>query len=103
MNRLGLKFLFLSLDKKTYDYVSRIPDMYPITFDKVIIEDSVTFLSKPFNILTRAKMGISYEALRLGYDVLFMDTDVVVIRDPIPMMRWNYIDYVFAVNKFCPE
>jgi hypothetical protein len=39
--------------------------------------------------------------MSLGYDVIFADADIVIIRDPIPILLWKNVDYVHSVNAIC--
>ncbi len=43
------------------------------------------------------------EILRLGYDVIFSDTDVVIVSDPFPTLLWKNVDYIHCVNEPCPS
>ena len=41
--------------------------------------------------------------MKLGFNVLFSDTDVVTTRDPLHLMIWKNMDYVFSINHICPD
>jgi hypothetical protein len=45
---------------------------------------------------------LSLSLCRGRYDILFADTDVVLLQDPLPLVLWRGVDYVHSVNKFCP-
>jgi len=66
------------------------------------MEEATTFRSRHFNMIVKRKKHAVYDIMRLGYHVLFSDTDVVVTRDPMPLMVWKNMDYVFSVNHICP-
>jgi len=68
-----------------------------------IVNESQKFRSRQFNIISRRKMDAVYKVLELGYDVMFIDTDVILVNDPVPIMIWNNVDYVHAINMFCPR
>ena len=70
--------------------------------NETIGEDMTYFRNTKFNIITRYKKKIVTNILSLGYDVLFSDTDVVVVRDPMPYLRFTNVDYVHSVNVLCP-
>ena len=36
------------------------------------------------------------------YNLIFADTDVVVVQDPLPLVLWQGVDYVHSINRFCP-
>jgi hypothetical protein len=40
-------------------------------------------------------------ALKLGYDVIFSDVDIAVLRDPIDYLFLNQIDYTHSTNNGC--
>jgi hypothetical protein len=42
-----------------------------------------------------------HDALELGYDVLFSDTDVALLQDPLPHMIFKGVDYVHSLNAIC--
>lgn len=62
---------------------------------------STEFRSKQFNLITARKKEAVHDILMLGYDVLFSDTDVAVIRDPLPYMLRTNVDYVHSLNYMC--
>jgi hypothetical protein len=59
------------------------------------------FRSKQFNIITARKKQAVLSIMKLGYDVLFSDTDVALVRDPLPYLFWQNVDYVHSLNAFC--
>ena len=44
-------------------------------------------------------MEAVYGALKLGYDVVFSDVDVIILKDPIEYLFYPSIDYVHSVNN----
>ena len=66
-----------------------------------VTSDSVTFRSKQFNLITARKKEAVHDILVLGYDVLFSDTDVAMLRDPLPYLLWKNVDYVHSLNAVC--
>ena len=106
-DRLGMKFLVVSMDAQTHEYLVNNTTMisYSLGAGKVgeVTSGSVEFRSKQFNILTAKKKEAVHDILQLGYDVLFSDTDVAMVRDPFPYMLWNNVDYVHSVNAICTK
>lgn len=37
----------------------------------------------------------------LGYDVLFVDTDVALLQDPMSYFMYENIDFIHSVNMIC--
>ena len=100
-----MKFLVIALDLKTHQDLHKkggIQSFYDSTARR-IDERSQKFRSNQFNVISRRKMEAVYRALALKYDVIFVDTDVVLLNDPLPYLRWNNVDYVHAVNIMCPR
>lgn len=52
-------------------------------------------------MLIAKKKEIVHDILKLGYNVLFSDTDVAMIRDPIPYMIRSNVDYAHSLNYMC--
>lgn len=105
MKRLGMKYIVMAMDKKVYDYLERNTSIvaYHLTGDSNADVTSLPqeFRSKNFNIITAKKKEAVHKILLLGYDVLFADTDVAILRDPLPYMIWKNVDYVHSINAFC--
>ena len=40
-------------------------------------------------------------ALNLGYNVIFSDVDIAILRDPINYLFHEGVDYVHSTNKGC--
>jgi hypothetical protein len=104
--RLGFKVLVISLDQKTHNYVhEHIRHFYSYFFhgNGVVHETSTEFRSAQFHIITNRKKEAILEIMKLGYDVLFADPDVALLRDPFPYVLWKNVDYVHSVNLICPK
>ena len=109
-DRLGLKFLVIALDERSYLYLAKHSDMnvYYMSSgsDKssdAITSDSTTFRSKQFNLITARKKEAVHDILSLGYDVIFSDTDVAILKDPTPYLLWKNVDYVHSLNAPCEK
>jgi hypothetical protein len=104
MDRLGIKFLVIALDKRTDEYMNKLNITSIFYTGKVKVEESYAeFRTKQFNIITNRKMDAVLRILELGYDVIFADVDVVVIRDPMPFFDLNEVDYMHSHNLICPR
>lgn len=109
MDRLGLKFMVLSMDAHTHHYMSsrdmisyHFAHMHTSVDNSTVGEAMTGFRSKGFNHISRnKKRGVS-DILELGYNVLFSDGDVAVIRDPIQYLQYANVDYIHSVNVLCP-
>lgn len=107
-DRMGLKFLVVAMDEKAYQYLTKHTNMVtyymPTGIDNTTVtvtSDSVTFRSKQFNLITARKKEAVHDILVLGYDVLFSDTDVAIVRNPLPYLLWKNVDYVHSLNAVC--
>lgn len=97
------------MDKHAYDTLSKHSNLtvYYMGANDVAGESTdVTsapqeFRSKHFNVITAKKKEVAHDIMALGYDVLFSDTDVAMVRDPLPYMIWKNVDYVHSINAIC--
>ncbi len=111
-DRLGLKVLVMSLDHKTHKHIySQLNTGTPRTYfsyfwqsgEGQVTEHLSEFHRGQFHMITMTKLEGLVALLRLGYDVLYTDTDIAIVRDPFPYLIWNNIDYVYSVNQPCPQ
>lgn len=104
LDRLGIKILFIAMDEKTHLYMSNISGTYSVLYNSSnysIQEESHRFRSKNFNYLSRSTIEAVYEILLQDYNVMFVETDVILVNDPIQIFIWENVDYVHAVNMGC--
>lgn len=105
MKRLGMKYIVMAMDTKVYDYLQQNTSIVAYHLTGADSSDVTSlpqeFRSKNFNIITAKKKEAVHKILNLGYDVLFADTDVAILRDPLPYMIWENVDYVHSLNAFC--
>ena len=59
------------------------------------------FGTSNFNTIGCRKMEIVLGALKLGYDVIFSDIDIVMMQDPLPYVFIKGMDYVHSQNNLC--
>lgn len=100
--RVGVKFLPIAMDRKIFRYIKR-NELFPATF---MIPEQVNttvsgFGTKNFNTIGCRKMEIVLGALKLGYDVIFSDIDIVMMQDPLPYVFMEGIDYAHSQNNLC--
>ncbi len=105
MKRLKMKYLVFAMDKQAYEYLKvnttiNVYNMNNLDGSEVTSLPQL-FRSKQFNIITAKKKEAVHDVMLLGYDVLFSDTDVAVVRDPFPYMVWKNVDYVHSLNAMC--
>jgi hypothetical protein len=102
---LGLKFLVIAMDMQLHSYLTNHTDMVSYFMSNgvagEVTSEPVDFRSKQFNLITAKKKECVHEILMLGYDVLFTDTDVAMLIDPIPYLLWRNVDYVHSLNAVC--
>lgn len=109
-DRIGLKFLVIALDEKSYHYLLKDTEMHVYHMGHgsnkstlAVQHNSTSFRSDQFNLITTRKKEIVHDIMLLGFDVLFADTDVAIIRDPMPFLLWSNVDYVHSVNTRCTK
>lgn len=104
-DRLGFKFIVMAMDRKAHEYISKNTTMtsYFMTggHGGQMTGTAQKFRSADFNLITARKKEAVHSILKLGYNVIFSDTDVAMIRDPIPYMMWENVDYVHSLNYMC--
>eukprot|EP01038_Epipyxis_sp_PR26KG_P009863 gene9863-13270_t len=105
-DRLGIKFLPVALDEPVYTYVTNqqkspsflMPD---IPGRERVKTEAQKFGGKNFNLIGCRKLEAVGGALKLGYDVVFSDVDIALLRDPINYLFFEEIDYVHSENNGC--
>ena len=55
-------------------------------------EGAARFRSKAFNAIVTRKKAATLAVMQLGYDIVFADTDVVIVQDPLPLVLWQVTD-----------
>lgn len=88
-------FLVIAEDEKAYDYMVRVYPNHVISISDILTSpDAVTgeyaeFMSKQFRAITNQRAQIWLEILNLGYNVLAIDSDMVLLKNPmttLPLM-----------------
>ena len=104
MDRLSFSFIVLALDSRTAKFVrENMPSVsvYELIGRKKVSESSSVFRTPQFNLIGEMKIEGVLRVLRLGYNVLFADIDIAILRDPFPHMIFDNIDYSHTVNQIC--
>jgi hypothetical protein len=103
MRRLGMKYLVITMDKDAETELRKHPhiETFLMAGEGEIHSTAQEFRSKQFNLITTRKKAAVHSIMQLGFDVLFSDTDVAIVRDPFPYLLWDNVDYVHSVNAFC--
>jgi len=106
-DRLDMKFLVFAMDNAAHNYIIQNTNMLSYNMGSGAVggvtEGSTTFRSKQFNLITAKKKEAVHDILLLGYNVIFTDTDVAIVRDPFKYMLWDNVDYVHSLNTNCKE
>lgn len=104
-DRLGMKFLVMAMDAQAHNYITHNTTMNSFLMGGGAVGEvtgsATDFRTKQFNLITAKKKEAVHDILQLGYDVLFSDTDVAMIRDPLPYMNRINVDYAHSLNYMC--
>ena len=89
-------FLFISADAKAFEVLKRRGiESFLYQHSQINTDEASKFYSDDFKLKTSIKIKIITAALRLGFQVLFTDADVVYLRNPIPhLTSFNNADLV---------
>lgn len=108
MERMKWKYLILSLDKNASE-VLEADALNLISYrawedGQEAATDSSYFREPIFNFITLRKIELAYRIMKSGYDIIFMDSDITVINDFVPLLA-NYddmYDLMYSKNHpFC--
>jgi len=99
------------MDKHVHDYVTtRLSDVYHSHLwlgtagaSSDVHEGATEFRSAQFHVITTRKKEAVLSIMELGYDVIFVDTDIAMIKSPLPYLFWKNVEYVHSHNKICPQ
>ena len=103
-DRLGMKFLVISMDRKVHDYIVKNTTMTSFWMKggpEAEVSGAQKFRTDGFNLISARKIQAVQHILRLGYNVIFSDTDVAIIRDPVPYLMWENVEYVHSLDYMC--
>ena len=110
MHRMKMKFLTFALDSKLFEETRDIEDMHVLHYNLSGINTSdIEDMSRQhefrqgfFNEITIRKLRAAYSVLARGYNILFSDTDVAIVNDPISYLLSKKVDYAHSINDVCP-
>ena len=123
IDRIGFKATVIAMDKSTHDFIEsqKYTNMFSYLIDDdtstipssnnrtrhtskgVIREQAADFRSPQFNLISNKKIEGVYNIIKEGYHAIFIDPDVVMLRDPAPYLFWDNVDYVHSLNWICPH
>ena len=93
-------FLPIAMDRKIYRFIKRSGAFYCNVHDSRASEHNGERLgTSNFNTVGCRKMEIVLGALKLGYDVIFSDIDIVMMQDPLPYVFIKGMDYVHSQKQ----
>ena len=105
LDRLHLKAVVFAFDENAYKYLIDLTkggsNIYPALYQIDNSGQSVEFRKGSFQALTLGKFKVVHEVLREGYNVVFSDPDVAIIRDPMGHFNIPGVDYIHSVNAKC--
>lgn len=101
----GIKFLFAAMEKRAFDMAPNNEHIKPALMvnDNSISPHASGWRQNQFNHITIVKLEVVYYLMKNGYDVIFFDTDIILLEDPIPYMVLPQYDYVHQINEACPK
>lgn len=105
LDRLNMKALVIAMDEMADAYADEHLTnfhSYFLTGKQTVEATPTEFRTKQFHVITNRKIEGVLNILKLGYDVIFIDPDIALLRDPTPYLFWKGVDYVHSVNKICP-
>ena len=109
LNELAMKALLFSLDSEMQKYAVKMvqkdpkaPTFYSYEW-ATGISSTADWRTPEFHVITTAKLEVVLAMLRLQYDVLFVDPDVALMRDPFPYLLWQNVDMAYSRNALCPS
>jgi len=100
----NLKMLFIAMDQKAYDSVpTNIPNIKRVVFleGTEVGTDVYSFREGQFNDISFRKLKVVLSLLKHGYDVIFFDSDIAILENPVPLLVLKQFDYVFQQDHFC--
>jgi hypothetical protein len=102
--RLDIKFLVISMDERTHLYLHN-QDIFSYYWkgNVNITEEGTEFRDKQFNLITNRKKDAVHGIMQLGFNVIFSDSDIVIMQDPVPYLIFQNVDYVHSLNSLCPS
>jgi hypothetical protein len=112
---LDMKALVLSLDDESHqsilDYTSNVSPSsaasalslfsFRLHTPANVSHNSTERFTAEYRTIVMLKSRGVYQILQLGYHVLFIDSDIAVLQDPLRLMLWQNVDYVHSTDLGC--
>ncbi len=107
LRRLGMydQLIIAAFDEETYRFGFRmgLPIFFYDSEFTHLRASEAAFGSEGFKSLTKLKSQIVLQILRLGYDAIWTDTDIVWYRNPLPLLAAMPSDLVLQSNAPWPD
>jgi hypothetical protein len=114
LRRLKMKYLVFALDSRSFDFLSSVSSppsslnrssmsvYYNSSFFHVS-SSSLDINTVDYNYLSKVKFTLVSLLLSLGYNVLFADTDIAMLKDPFPFFvtEDESIDVFHSSDEIC--
>lgn len=106
MRRLNLPYVVFSLDSlaaASLEQKANVINSFHLQIpgEKDASVNASEFRSLDFNIITARKIYAVHQLLLRGLDVLFLDVDVTLLREPFEYLLWKNVHYVHSLNYNC--
>jgi hypothetical protein len=105
-HRLNLRFLVISMDQHMHSHLTSLGiDSFYMhePGGGTVKESGAVFRDEQFNMISNLKIKAVHLILKLGYDVLFSDPDIAIVKDPIPLLfSYQPYDHVFSTQSLHP-
>jgi hypothetical protein len=103
--RLGLRFLVMSMDEKLHHYIEQHTSMVSYLLHAGAVgntsSDIQNYGNPSYHRITYKRTEAVYDVLTYGYDVLMIEVDIAIVRDPMPYILHPGIRYVHQMNTLC--
>lgn len=104
-DRLGIRFLVMALDPSLQSHLSRNTAMVsyllrPGEIGDISSEPHLPHTPHHYQMAAKRTEAV-YTVLAHGYDVLYSDVDIALVRDPFPYLLYSDMQFVHTVNSVC--
>jgi hypothetical protein len=103
--RLGIRFLVMSMDAKLHNHLTQHTNMISYLLRAGVVgnvsSETHGWASRFYQQITAKKTEAVHAVLVHGYDLLFADVDMAIVRDPFPYLLYPGVQYVHSTNDLC--
>lgn len=104
-DRLDIRFLVLAMDIRLKNYLAEHTNMvsYLLRAGAVgnVTSNASSWQSMDYYTVVNKKTEAVYTVLSHGFDLLFAEVDIAIVRDPFPYLNYPDMHYIHSVNLFC--